>query len=115
MCPSHVNAGKGTSGRLRITRDPQFYRTLFGMLSATALQSLVAYSVNMTDNIMLGSYSQSALSGAATVNQVFFMVQQVALCLGIALSVLASQYWGEGRAKPIRTLTGIAYALCELS
>lgn len=111
MGPSPDSAGKGTRGGLRVAHDSQFYKTLFSMLSATALQSLVAYSVNITDNIMLGSYSQGALSGAATVNQIFFMVQQVALCLGIALSVLASQYWGEGRSEPIRTLTGIALRL----
>ena len=28
-----------------------------------ALQNLVAYSVNMIDNVMMGSYSQTALSG----------------------------------------------------
>ena len=47
-----------------------------------ALQNLVAYSVNMLDNIMLGSYSQNALSGAATVNQIFFIVNQLALSIG---------------------------------
>ena len=58
------------------TRDSGFYKTLFRMLLVVALQNLVAYSVNMADNMMLGVYSQTALSAAATVNQVFFMVQQ---------------------------------------
>lgn len=93
------------------TRDRAFYRTLFKMLVIVALQNLVAYSVNMADNIMLGSYGQTALSAAATVNQVFFMVQQFALSIGNALVVLASQYWGENRAEPVRTLTGIALKL----
>ena len=61
------------------TKDPTFYRTLFPLLITVALQNIVAYSVNMADNIMLGSYSQNALSGAATVNQIFFMVQQITL------------------------------------
>ena len=52
------------------TKDKQFYKTLFSLFIVIALQNLVAYSVNMLDNIMLGSYSQSALSGAATVNLV---------------------------------------------
>lgn len=78
------------------------------MMIVLALQNLVAYSVNMADNIMLGSYDQNALSGAATVNQIFFMVQQFALAFGNALVVLASQYWGENRKEPIRILTGIA-------
>ena len=93
------------------TKDPAFYKTLFRMLIVVALQNLVAYSVNMADNIMLGSYDQNALSGAATVNQVFFMVQQFALSIANALVVLASQYWGEKRIAPIRTLTGIALKL----
>ena len=77
------------------------------MMLVLTLQNLVAYSVNMADNLMLGSYSQNALSGAATVNQIFFMVQQFALAFGNALVVLASQYWGENRKEPIRVLTGI--------
>ncbi len=93
------------------THDPAFFKTLFKMLLVVALQNLVAYSVNMADNIMLGSYQQDALSAASTVNQIFFMVQQFALSIGNALVVLASQYWGEGRTAPIRTLTGIALKL----
>lgn len=92
-------------------RDKNFYHALFKMLVVVALQNLVAYSVNMADNIMLGSYSQEALSGAATVNQIFFMVQQFALSIGNALVVLASQYWGEHRMEPIRRLSGIALRL----
>ena len=62
-----------------------------------ALQNLVAYSVNMLDNMMLGSYDQNALSGAATVNQIFFVVNQLAIAIGNALIVMSSQYWGEKR------------------
>ena len=87
------------------TKDRSFYKSLFHMLIIVALQNIVAYSVNMADNIMLGSYSQNALSGAATVNQVFFMVQQFALAIGNSLVVLASQYWGENRTEPIRKLS----------
>ena len=55
------------------THNRGFYKTFFGMMIVLTLQNLVAYSVNMADNLMLGSYSQNALSGAATVNQIFFM------------------------------------------
>ena len=51
------------------SKDPVFYRSFFKLMAVIALQNLVAYSVNMLDNMMLGSYSQNALSGAATVNQ----------------------------------------------
>ena len=93
------------------TKDKTFYRTLFPLLITVALQNIVAYSVNMADNIMLGSYSQNALSGAATVNQIFFMVQQITLGIGEGLVVLGAQYWGQQRMQPIRKLTGIALKL----
>ena len=89
------------------TKDKAFYRTLFPLLLTIAMQNLVAYSVNMADNMMLGSYSQTALSGAATVNQLFFVVQQLALGLGDGLVALAAQYWGQNRVSPIRRLVGI--------
>ena len=96
------------------THDKSFYKSLFPILLTIALQNLVAYSVNMADNLMLGSYDQAALSGAATVNQLFFVVQQLSIGIGDALVVLGTQYWGQKRLSPIRTLTGIALKLAFL-
>lgn len=93
------------------TKDREFYKALLPLFLIVALQNLVAYSVNMADNMMLGHYSQDALNGATTVNQLFFVVQQIALSIGEALVVLASQYWGERRMSPVRRVTGIAVKL----
>ncbi len=93
------------------THDRTFYRALFPIMLTIALQNLVAYSVNMADNMMLGSYSQTALSGAATVNQIFFVVQQLGIGVGDGLVVLNTQYWGQRRLSPVRRLTGIALKL----
>lgn len=93
------------------TKDKVFYKALFSMLIWVAFQNIVAYSVNMVDNMMLGKYAQNALSGAATVNQVFFMVQQFALAIGNSLVAISAQYWGEKKTEPIVKLTGIALRL----
>ena len=77
------------------TKDKNFYKVFFRLMLVVALQNLVAYSVNMLDNMMLGSYDQNALSGAATVNQIFFVVNQLAIAIGNALIVMSSQYWGK--------------------
>ena len=90
------------------THAPSFYRTLFPILLTIALQNLVAYSVNMADNIMLGSFSQTSLSAASTVNQIFFVVQQLTFSVGEGMVMLNTQYWGQGRLSPIRTLVGQA-------
>lgn len=96
------------------TKDKQFYKQLFSLLTVVAMQNLVAYSVNMADNVMLGSYSQQALSGAAVVNQIFFVVQQLTLAVGDGLVVLGSQYWGKGQPEPICRLAGAALKLAFL-
>ena len=83
------------------TKDKNFYKVFF------RLMLVVAYSVNMLDNMMLGSYDQNALSGAATVNQIFFVVNQLAIAIGNALIVMSSQYWGKKDTCAIRKLTGI--------
>lgn len=93
------------------TKDRDFYKALLPLFLMVALQNLVAYSVNMADNMMLGHYSQAALNGATTVNSIFFIVQQIALSIGEALVVLGSQYWGERRLSPVRHVTGIAVKL----
>ena len=89
------------------TKDKNFYKVFFRLMLVVALQNLVAYSVNMLDNMMLGSYDQNALSGAATVNQIFFVVNQLAIAIGNALIVMSSQYWGKKDTYAIRKLTGI--------
>ena len=61
------------------TRDRNFYRTLFHLMIIVVFQNIIAYSINMADNLMLGMYSQSSLSGAATVNQIQFLLQQMTL------------------------------------
>lgn len=95
-------------------KDRAFYRSLVALIVTLSVQNLLSYSVNMIDNIMLGSYSQEALSGAATVNQIFFMVQQTALAMDNALVAIASQYWGRKECGPIRKLSWIALRYCAL-
>ena len=92
------------------TRDRNFYKTLFHLMMIVVFQNIIAYSINMADNLMLGMYSQSSLSGAATVNQIQFLLQQMTLAIGDTLVIIASQYWGQKKTKPIRTFTGIALA-----
>ena len=87
------------------THDKNFYRNLFSMLVIVALQNVIAYSVNMADNIMLGAYRQEALSGAAVVNQVFFIVQQATIAISTGGSTERSRSGGSpGSCFGIRSL-----------
>ena len=70
-------------------------RQFFPLLVAIALQQILALTVNLVDNFMLGRYSETAMSGAALVNQVQFIVQQLSAGIGVGVSVLGAQYWGK--------------------
>lgn len=51
-------------------REKRFYKTFFALALSLALQNLLIYSVNLMDTIMLGRYSQDAMSGVSLCNQV---------------------------------------------
>ena len=91
-----------------LTRDKSFYRTFAKLALTLMLEQAVILSVNLADNLMLGAYSEASLSGVAAVNQIQFVLQQVAYALGNGMIVLASQYWGQKRLKEIRQLSSIA-------
>ncbi len=89
------------------TRDKSFSRVFFPLLLVISLQQLAALAVNMADNLMLGRYTELALSGATLVNQIQFVLQQIAAGIGLGIVVLASQYWGQRRTEPIKKIINI--------
>lgn len=68
------------------------------------LQNLLTYSVNLADNIMLGKYSEVAMSGVSLANQVQFLLQMFAMGAANGMSVLAAQYWGKKDTEPIKKI-----------
>jgi len=93
-----------------LTKDKSFYRTFVGLALALMMQQAVVLSVNLADNVMLGSYSEVALSGVAAVNQIQFILQQLVFGFSNGMIVLASQYWGKQQIEPIRRLMAMTFA-----
>lgn len=88
--------------------NKNFYRTFAVLTISLALQNLLTYSVNLADNIMLGVYSETALSGAALCNQFQFLLQMLVMGTGEGVVVLGSQYWGKKNLEPIPHIIGVA-------
>lgn len=80
------------------------YRNFLKLCSMLVLQNVVTLSVNLADNIMLGAFSETALSGVTTVNQVQFVFQQLLMALGDGLVIFGSQYWGKKETEPVRKI-----------
>ena len=84
-----------------LTKDKSFYRQFFSLLLFIAVQNLVVYSVSLADNVMLGRYSEEALSGVALANQIQFLLQMITNGVGEGLVVLSAQYWGKRETRPM--------------
>lgn len=87
-------------------RDKQFYKTFTILTLSIALQNLLTYSVNLADNIMIGRYSQDALSGVSLCNQFQFFLQMLVVGVSEGIVVLGARYWGKKEIKPIPSIIG---------
>ena len=91
-----------------LCKDRDFYRRAVKLSSYIALQNVIVCFVGLIDNIMIGAYSQDALSGIALANQIQFLLQMVVNGAGEGMAVLAAQYWGARKVQPIRRVLAIA-------
>lgn len=89
-------------------REKRFYRAFFALTLSLALQNLLTFSVNMMDTVMLGRYSQDAMSGVSLCNQVQFLLQMLVTGAGEGAVVLGAQYWGKRDLEPIPHIIGAA-------
>ncbi len=91
-----------------LTRDNSFYKQFFSLYWVLVLHNIIILGVNLADNIMIGSYSETALSGVGAINQIQFIFQQIVMSAGSGLVALGSQYWGQGRTNEIKRLSSCA-------
>ena len=100
------------------SQNQTFYRMFFALCLPLVLQNVITLGVNLADNIMLGSYSEVSLSGAAAVNQVQFVYQQLLGALGDGIVMICSQYWGRQQTAPMKKIMAagfhLALILCAL-
>ena len=93
-----------------LVKEKSFYRTLFfPLIAVIALQNVITFVVALADNVMLGMYSETALSGAALVNQIQFLLQMVVGGIGEGMIVMTSRFWG---AKDISSIKKRRQSVC---
>lgn len=95
-------------------KNKRFFHEFFALYVVLVLQNIITLSVNLADNMMLGSYSEAALSGVAAVNQIQFVFQQIVTAFGDGLVILGSQYWGKGQIKPMKKIAAMAMQMALL-
>ena len=73
------------------TKDKTFYRTFLRLTLALMMQQAVVLSVNLADNVMLGGYSETALSGVLGAEEKGFADFETADLLRRSMDALTPQ------------------------
>ena len=89
-------------------KDSAFYKTFFVMTLTMAVQNLIVFGVNLADSVMMGAYSETALSGVGICNNIQFFLNMAASGISSGMTVIASQYWGKKDKEPIYKVSAVA-------
>jgi putative MATE family efflux protein len=75
--------------------DKSFYRRLIAVALPIVVQQLITSSVQLVDNIMVGSLGEQAIDSVAVVNQLYFIVILVVFGILGGAGVYTAQYFGS--------------------
>lgn len=92
-------------------KEKYFYSTFFTIAITVTLQNLVFFSVSLADNIMLGSYSQLAISGVNLALQIQFLLQMLVMALTEGIVIVSSRFWGSRNIESIKKVLNVAFRI----
>lgn len=88
-------------------RESSFYKNFFRLTLLIALQNIITLGVNLSDNLLLGGYSESALSGVALANQIQFVLQMLVMGASEGLVILSARSWGAKNLEAVKKAASI--------
>ncbi|MDF2655952.1 MAG: family efflux transporter [Bacillota bacterium] len=95
-----------------IIENKALYKTLTRVALPIALQSLIASSLSLVDNLMVGSLGETELAAVGLSSQFLFVHWGVMFGFVSGSSAFMAQYWGKQDLKSMRRVTGFAVVLC---
>ncbi len=99
------------SKQIKIESKP-LYKTLVRVALPIALQSLIASTLNLVDNLMVGSLGEVELAAVGLSTQLFFVHWGVLFGFASGTSAFMAQFWGRQDLRSIRQVAGFAIVLC---
>ena len=89
------------------------YKQLAVVAVPIALQSLVASSLNLVDNLMVGFMGEAELAAVGAGMQIFFIGWILLFGFSAGASTFVAQFWGAQDLVNIRRTIGLAVAIGE--
>ncbi|MDR1246274.1 MAG: MATE family efflux transporter [Clostridiales Family XIII bacterium] len=94
------------------TKDENLARTLLRVALPIALQSLIASSLNLVDNLIVGRLGETALASVGLSVQIFFVHWMVLFGFCGGAATFMAQFWGKRDLANIRRTVGVAAVCC---
>jgi len=92
--------------------DKDFLKKYFNLAIMLIIQQAIVLSVNLLDNVMIGSYTEYALAGVTIANQIHFVLQGMLNALATGVTILGSQYWGKGDKSEVEHVASTGLFVC---
>lgn len=90
-----------------ILADKKFLKTLWVLALPIAIQNFIMSSLNLVDNLMIGSLGEGSIAAVGLANQYFFIFMLCLSGVNAGASVFMSQYWGKKEEKKIKSVLGL--------
>lgn len=88
--------------------NKKIYGNLFRVAIPIAVQGLIASSLNLVDNLMVGSLGESELAGVGVGIQIYFIAWIIVFGFAGGCSTFVAQFWGAKDSNNIKKTVGFA-------
>jgi putative MATE family efflux protein len=103
---------KNTLHRLAIFfGDATYFSQLYHLALPIALQNLLANSLNMVGNVMVGQLGDASMAAVGLAGQVFFLLILVSFGIGSGSAMFTAQLWGNKDIVSLRKVLGLCLLL----
>jgi putative MATE family efflux protein len=92
-------------------QDKKFLRKVIAITTPITLQALLNTSLNLVDNVMIGSLGQTSIAAVGLANKVFFVFTLLLFGIVSGSSILTAQYFGKKDIKNIRKVLGMSLVM----
>lgn len=79
-----------------------FYKTLFAISFPIVLQQLLTSSLQLIDNLMVGSLGELAIGSVSVVNQLYFVIILITFGALGGAGIYTAQYFGSGEYEKLK-------------
>ena len=93
---------------INLKKDIKFFKDILIISLPIILQNLIGASLNLLDNLMIGSLGENAIASTGIANQYYMLYYNATNGFVMGAGIFMAQYWGKKDVKNIYRFLGIS-------